>query len=602
MCRILGVKTNMPGWPLPACHPVRLHRLPRHPRMVRFCTMVLLACCCASAVGQQPAVAWKYDLAVGDNLTYAEVFQRRIDGPERKYETRLTFINHVLVLSESTGQLAVGVQRNRQSAELVSYRERGKDKLTEERPQFAERMSKISPQFSEANLFSQTGTAQLPWAAVREATSRVLFGVHEIESLPETPVQPGDQWTGRNTLGLRYQFVRTEGTGDEQCAVVEGAIPNGTVHMRYWFCPHKGAISRLEFTASYAAPAGDIHESVVLELKEKRRGEQLAQWLSSPDDQLGALRCILVAPSAAIQPQELSPVFAAGAAAQALALAILYRRSLAAPDAELLSKLAQDRDPRVARLAAKLAGSKPPPASSCSPPRNRAVPLGANVQTPGTTLRFMQRGAYRGYPYVLHLPEDYRNDTPMPMIVYLTGGPGLAVDGANTAEETIATTDYIVVYPHAGGEMWWTPGEVSKVRALLDELSDSLNIDPTRVYMTGFSNGGTGALYYATLWPEQFAAVVSLMGAGNCMEEIQPLALAKLKQLPVLFVHGDKDPVIAARCSQDTYKQVRKYSPASVLKILKDHEHDITLGNDDGLTLQFIRQYSRCGPVETGKQ
>lgn len=63
-------------------------------------------------------------------------------------------------------------------------------------------------------------------------------------------------------------------------------------------------------------------------------------------------------------------------------------------------------------------------------------------------------------------------------------------------------------------------------------------MDRDRIYLTGFSNGGTGSLYFAALWPHRFAAVVSRMGAGQCMEQVK-LGLSNLENLPVLFVHGD---------------------------------------------------------------
>jgi len=50
-------------------------------------------------------------------------------------------------------------------------------------------------------------------------------------------------------------------------------------------------------------------------------------------------------------------------------------------------------------------------------------------------------------------------------------------------------------------------------------------------------------------------------------------------------------------CSQSTYDSLQKLSPrlAPEFHVLKDREHEITLDNDDGLTLPFLRKYSRGG-------
>ena len=55
----------------------------------------------------------------------------------------------------------------------------------------------------------------------------------------------------------------------------------------------------------------------------------------------------------------------------------------------------------------------------------------------------------------------------------------------------------------------------------MNDVLQRYNIDRDRIYLTGFSNGGTGALYFATLWPQRFAAVVSLMGAGQCNDQVK---------------------------------------------------------------------------------
>ena len=50
----------------------------------------------------------------------------------------------------------------------------------------------------------------------------------------------------------------------------------------------------------------------------------------------------------------------------------------------------------------------------------------------------------------------YRGNRPAPLLIYLSGGAGIALDGVNTANDAIANTNYLVMYPQAG-EYWWKP-------------------------------------------------------------------------------------------------------------------------------------------------
>jgi dienelactone hydrolase len=213
-------------------------------------------------------------------------------------------------------------------------------------------------------------------------------------------------------------------------------------------------------------------------------------------------------------------------------------------------------------------------------------------QVPGTTLRLMRTERFRGRPYVLHVPDDYRGDEPFPLVVVLGGGPGRAIPTAQTARSSLEPRGALAAFPQANG-MWWEEEPAAAVEALLAEVLGDLNVDTDRVTLTGFSNGGTGSILYASRTPHRFAAVASLMGGGlPFFEGTDPVDAAAIACIPFLFVHGDRDELIPSWASERTARAMRKANPGAVAEVhvLPGRPHDVVYGRDEGLTFAFLEK------------
>jgi len=121
-------------------------------------------------------------------------------------------------------------------------------------------------------------------------------------------------------------------------------------------------------------------------------------------------------------------------------------------------------------------------------------------------------------------------------------------------------------------------------------------VDTDRVTITGFSNGGTGAILYASRTPHRFAAVASLMGGGMpFFAATDPIDAAAIARIPFLFVHGDRDELIPSWASERTAKAMRKANPRAVAEVhvLPGRPHDVVYGRDEGLTFPFLEMQTR---------
>jgi predicted peptidase len=145
--------------------------------------------------------------------------------------------------------------------------------------------------------------------------------------------------------------------------------------------------------------------------------------------------------------------------------------------------------------------------------------------------------------YLLFLPADYRKNVNVrwPLILYLHGGSLRGTDvnqvrslGLPHKLESEPNFPFIVVSPQClPGEIWT---DVEALSALLDRVKTDYRIDPDRIYVTGHSMGGRGALYLAYRLPERFAAILAL-------SPLSPITAWKdnLAKIPLWIFHGKAD-------------------------------------------------------------
>lgn len=540
-----------------------------------------------AAFAQAPP--WRYDFRPGDHLTYRYTFHRETKSDENEeFVVNLRFQTHVLVAGTTKAGIFLGFQRNREAAELTKYTEKGKDRLARELPDFQKRLQARPSRFSEAMEISPAGEPQYTWEMARETSSHLLDVVHEVMSLPPDLPAKGAVWRGRTRLLLDFRWVGDESVHEKMCHHIEATSPDGSLKISYWWSPESGVLEQVALDGSYA-DFGTLHETLRMELISRVRGEQVERWLGGDETRQGALQAILLSPEVAVSTDQLLPVLASDdPVSQALALAIASKRKLALP-AEILDKLQRNTSSQVkVSLDAYVASGKSEPLTDQC---HRTLPAKAPAKF-GTNMLAVPFGDGAA-PYLLRVPLTYRGDRPSPLLIYLAGGAGIGLDAPSSAEDAVKNTNYLVLYPHAGA-YWWSAEATQRFDAVFKDVLQRFNVDRDRIYLTGFSNGGTGALWFATLWPHRFAAVVSLMGAGQCNDQVKA-GLPNLGNLPLLFVHGENDTRISPDCSTTTYDSLKESISVikPELKILAKHGHDVTLASDNGLALSFFKDKVR---------
>jgi predicted peptidase len=86
---------------------------------------------------------------------------------------------------------------------------------------------------------------------------------------------------------------------------------------------------------------------------------------------------------------------------------------------------------------------------------------------------------------------------------------------------------------------------------LLRDIIARYDVDPSRVYVTGFSMGGQGSWDSLSYYPELFAAALIVNGAGD------PRSMERVKSIPVRFFHGDRDGITPTANSRELDQVLR---------------------------------------------
>ncbi|MEQ1756093.1 MAG: PHB depolymerase family esterase [Micropepsaceae bacterium] len=168
--------------------------------------------------------------------------------------------------------------------------------------------------------------------------------------------------------------------------------------------------------------------------------------------------------------------------------------------------------------------------------------------------------------HILYVPQSYDARKPTPVVVVLHGRPSNAAAMARISgmNAVAARHGFIVVYPEGLNHEWnaqfdlynksahsvHTAGlepaglrqdDVGFLKTLMADLRVDLNVDPQRMYISGFSNGGFMTLRMACSASDTFAGFAE---GGSALYTVMTEFCKNGKPAPMFFMHGTADPSI----------------------------------------------------------
>jgi poly(3-hydroxybutyrate) depolymerase len=170
--------------------------------------------------------------------------------------------------------------------------------------------------------------------------------------------------------------------------------------------------------------------------------------------------------------------------------------------------------------------------------------------TSATTGTIVSSGEKR--EYLLYVPKSYDRAKPTPLVISLHTSMSWPSSSMAISQWNLVADEQglVVVYPAGTGrgpKSWEMTGsempsrmpDVIFISELIDKLEESYNIDKTRIYANGMSNGGGMAFVLSCTMSDRIAAV-GMVSAGLdpgwswCTDH---------RPVPVIAFHGTADPI-----------------------------------------------------------
>ncbi|MDB4293218.1 dienelactone hydrolase family protein [Maribacter sp.] len=122
----------------------------------------------------------------------------------------------------------------------------------------------------------------------------------------------------------------------------------------------------------------------------------------------------------------------------------------------------------------------------------------------------------------------------------------------------------IIVSPEGENQLWSTPNNVDKILSIIANATKYWNVDPDKIAVMGYSNGGNGSWYFAEKYPELFSAAIPMASA---------YAISKKITIPIYAIHGKKDELFSVTRTEKWVNQTKRKGTDVSFVVAKELSH-----------------------------
>ncbi|MEM9546524.1 MAG: phospholipase [Bacteroidota bacterium] len=183
-------------------------------------------------------------------------------------------------------------------------------------------------------------------------------------------------------------------------------------------------------------------------------------------------------------------------------------------------------------------------------------------------------------PYIIYTPENLDKNSPKPLLIYLHGAisnPNLKKDPLDYIQKSklLNLADeggfYLMFSYGQKGATWFDEVGTNMVLGQIKNAQQQLSIDSNKIFLSGFSDGASGVLYFSMINPMPFAGFISMNGSLKVAQ--------KLGERGVFPANMNQKPMYIINTTKDLLYPIKQIKP--VINYLKHYNQNLTFSSPD---------------------
>ena len=145
--------------------------------------------------------------------------------------------------------------------------------------------------------------------------------------------------------------------------------------------------------------------------------------------------------------------------------------------------------------------------------------------------------------YVTYVPQNLGAHRPLLISCHGMNQDTEYQRNAMVIESVADTAKFVTVFPQGINNSWDISGnrDINFILAIIDEMVDKYDIDPGRVYLSGFSMGGMFTYHAMNRIADRIAAFAPISGYTLSGVTAKPT----VRPIPIIHTHGTSDDVVS---------------------------------------------------------